>query len=218
MKKIIALIMTLTVVCAAFTACANNGGAENAGNNNNVSNAGNANKDYLVYLVTMDKMDQHWVAVDAGASALAKEIGITYKWDAPDTKDNAKQIEILNNAIADGADVIMLAANDPTAISDAVRNAKNNGCKIIYVDSAADESGEATLSTDNYNAGYIAGKTMLEELKKANKSSGKIGVISTNTATVSTMKREAGFRDAIKEDGRFTLLTTEYKDGDAAAS
>ncbi len=216
MKKILALLMSVILILSLFTACSDNGGTNNGGNN--ATQANSANKDFLVYLVTMDKMDQHWVAVDAGASALAKEIGVTYKWDAPDTKDNAKQIEILNNAIADGADIIMLAANDPTAISDAVRSAKNSGCKIIYIDSAADESGEATLSTDNYNAGYIAGKTMLEELGKAGKTSGSIGIISTNTATASTMKRETGFRDAIKEDGRFTILTTEYKDGDAAAS
>jgi ribose transport system substrate-binding protein len=55
----------------------------------------------LVYLITMDKMDMHWVSVDAGASAMAKALGVDYKWDAPDGKDNADQIEALNNAIAE---------------------------------------------------------------------------------------------------------------------
>jgi ribose transport system substrate-binding protein len=149
---------------------------------------------------------------------MAAIAGINYKWDAPDKKDNAKQIECVNNAVADGANLILLAANDPVAISTAVADAKAKGVKIIYVDSPANEAAIATLSTDNYGAGKTAGQTMLKELDGAGKSSGSIGIISVNTATNSTMNREAGFRAAIEADGRFTILTTEYKDGDAAAS
>ena len=32
------------------------------------------------------------------------------------------------------------------------------------------------------------------------------------------MNREKGFREAITKDGKFTLLTTEYKDGNFASS
>lgn len=172
----------------------------------------------LVYLITMDRMDQHWVAVDEGAKTMAEALGLSYKWDAPDVKDNAKQIEALNNAVAEGAALILLAANDPVAISMAVKDAKDAGVKIIYVDSPAEEPAIATLSTDNYNAGVLAGQTMIANLDEIGQASGKIGVISVNTATNSTMLREKGFRQAIADDGRFEVLETEYKDGDAAAS
>lgn len=172
----------------------------------------------LVYLVTMDRMDQHWVAVDEGASAMAAALGLEYKWDAPDVKDNAKQIEVINNAVAEGAKLIMIAAVDPVAISMAVKEAKDAGVKIIYVDSPAEEKPIATLSTDNKNAGKLAGETMIQNLDEAGVTEGKIGIISVNTATNSTMLREAGFRGAIEEDGRFEILETEYRDGDAAAS
>src|SRR5664279_2544481 len=94
--------------------------------------------DGSVYLITMDKMDQHWVKVDEGAKTMAKALGLKYKWDAPDVKDNAKQIEAVNNAVADKASLILLAANDPKAISAVVKNAQAKGVKIIYVDSGAD--------------------------------------------------------------------------------
>ncbi len=170
-----------------------------------------------VYLITMDKMDQHWVKVDEGAKTMAKSLGLKYKWDAPDAKDNAKQIEAVNNAVADKASLILLAANDPKAISEAVKNAQAKGVKIIYVDSSAEVPAIATLSTNNLQAGVLAGKTMIDELKAAGRTSGKIGIISVNTATNSTIERENGFRDVVKAAG-FTILTTEYKDGDAAAS
>lgn len=173
--------------------------------------------DGSVYLITMDKMDQHWVKVDEGAKTMAKALGLKYKWDAPDVKDNAKQIEAVNNAVADKAGLILLAANDPKAISATVKNAQAKGVKIIYVDSGADAPAIATLSTNNFQAGALAGKTMVDELKAAGKAAGKIGIVSVNTATNSTMERENGFRGVVKGAG-YTILTTEYKDGDAAAS
>lgn len=174
-------------------------------------------KGKTVYLITMDKMDQHWVKVDEGAKTMAAAMGLKYKWDAPDVKDNAKQIEAVNNAVADKANLILLAANDPKAISAAVKNAQSKGVKIIYVDSGADVPAIATLSTNNFQAGALAGKTMVDELKAAGKTAGKIGIVSVNTATNSTMERENGFRGVVKAAG-YTILTTEYKDGDAAAS
>ncbi len=213
MKKIIAVLLSVLLAFSMLAAC---GRGSTTGDNG--GNGNSANENLKIYLITMDKMDQHWVSVDKGAAAMAKQLGVTYKWVAPDVKDNAKQIESVNNAVADGADLIMLAANDPVAISQSIKNAKEQGVKIIYVDSPADEVGIATLSTDNYNAGILAGETMLEELKAAGVTSGKIGIIGVNTATNSSMNRERGFREAIENDGRFTILTTEYKDGNAAAS
>ena len=148
---------------------------------------------------------------------MAAALGLKYKWDAPDVKDNAKQIEAVNNAVADKANLILLAANDPKAISAAVKNAQSKGVKIIYVDSGAEVPAIATLSTNNFQAGALAGKTMIDELKAAGKSAGKIGIVSVNTATNSTMERENGFRGVVSAAG-YTILTTEYKDGDAAAS
>jgi ribose transport system substrate-binding protein len=148
---------------------------------------------------------------------MAKALGLKYKWDAPEAKDNAKQIEAINNAVADKANLILLAANDPKAISTAVKNAQSKGVKIIYVDSPAEVPVIATLSTNNLQAGVLAGQTMVDELKAAGKTAGKIGIISVNTATNSTMNREKGFREVVGAAG-YKILTTEYKDGDAAAS
>lgn len=207
MKRLLSLMLVALLGLTALTGCTQK-----------EANATETSQDQkTVYLITMDKMDQHWVNVDNGAKTMAGGLGLKYKWDAPDVKDNAKQIEAVNNAVADNADLILLAANDPQAISAAVKNAKEKGVKIIYVDSAANEPAIATLSTNNYQAGALAGQTMIDELGAIGKKSGKIGIIGVNTATNSTMDRENGFR-AVVEAAGYELLTTEYKDGDAAAS
>lgn len=169
-----------------------------------------------VYLITMDQMDQHWQNVNAGCEkAVAEFGGIDYKWLAPDVKDDNKQIESINNAVAGGADVILLAANGPDAVTAALKEATSAGVKIIYVDSAADYPGEQILATDNEAAGTTAGQQMINELKARGVTSGSIGIINVNAATASTVAREAGFRKAF-EGTAYNILETQYCNGDAA--
>jgi len=148
----------------------------------------------------------------------ADEIGnVDYKWMAPDKKDDAQQIERVNNAIADGANAIMIAANGPDAISASLEDAKAKGIKIIYVDSPAKTEGVATFATDNTAAGKTAGEQMIKALEAAGKKDGKIGIVNVNSATASTVARETGFRSAFEGKG-YTLLQTQYGEGDASKS
>lgn len=173
---------------------------------------------YRIFLITMDQMDQHWVTVDAGAKKAVSELGnVTYRWLAPDVKDDAKQIESINNAIAGGADAILLAANGPTAVTSALREATAAGVKIIYVDSPADYPGEQTLATDNEAAGNKAGQELKKALVNKGITSGKLGVVNVNAATASVVQRENGFRAAFKGTA-FQILETQYSEGDAARS
>lgn len=175
-------------------------------------------KNYKIQLITMDQMDQHWANVDKGAKKAVAELGgVDYKWNAPSTKDDAQQIECINNAVAQGADAILLAANGPDAVTSALKEAVSAGVKIIYVDSAANFPGEITLATDNKGAGKTAGLEMLKELKNRGITSGSIGVISVNSATASTVAREEGFRSAFAGTS-FKIFETQYCDGDASRS
>ena len=173
--------------------------------------------DISVILITMDSTDQHWVSVDGGAQKAAEELGVTYQWMAPDKKDDAQQIERVNNAIAAGADAIMIAANGPDAVTAALKEAQAEGIKVVYVDSPANLEAEATFSTDNEAAGHTAGEEMLKALEAEGITEGKIGIVNVNASTDSALKREAGFRSAF-EGTDFELLETQYGEGDAAKS
>lgn len=170
-----------------------------------------------IALITMDSIDQHWVTLNEGAQAQAEELGVTVDFMAPNTKDDAQQIECVNNAVAGGYQAIMVAANGPDAISSALEEAKVQDIKIVYVDSPANVEAEATFSTDNEAAGQTAGETMITKLEENGVTSGKIGIINVNAATASSVARDEGFRKAF-EGTDFELLETQYCDGDAAKS
>lgn len=210
MKHRILIIDTLVVliVTAVFILWHNSTGTEHS------AEAISSVRNNKIYLITMDNQDQFWYAMNNGASDMANLLGVTYTWLAPDQKDTEKQIELLNRAVDEGAKAIMIAANDPIRISSAIEDAKAKSVKILYVDSPAYEEAVITLSTDNYLAGSAAARTMLEELAAVGVTSGKLGIISVNKTTDSTLKREQGFRDVINKDGRFTILDTLYENGD----
>lgn len=161
----------------------------------------------LIALITMDSLDQHWVTLNEGAQKAAGELGVTVKFMAPNTKDDAQQIECVNNAVSAGAKAIIVAANGPDAISSALKEAADAGVKLVYVDSPANVPAEATFSTDNKAAGKTAGEEMKKALEAAGVTSGSIGIINVNAATDSCVAREEGFRSAF--DGTdFELLET----------
>jgi len=76
---------------------------------------------------------------------------------------------------------------------------------------------EATFSTNNKAAGFTAGETMLAELEARGVTEGSIGIVNVNAATQSAVDREMGFREAFEGKG-YTLLETQYGEGDAAKS
>lgn len=174
-----------------------------------------ADGDYKIALITMDSVDQHWVSLKEGAEAEAEADGVTLDFMAPDVKDDAKQIECINNAVAGGYDAIMVAANSEDAISGALQEAVEAGIKIVYVDSPANVEAEATFSTDNKAAGKTAGEEMIKALEEKGITEGSIGIVNINTSTNSTIQREEGFREAL-EGTEYEILETQYCEGDAA--
>ena len=208
MKKALAILLTLVMIVGLMAGC---------GSTSTGEEPAAESKDIKIALITMDSIDQHWITLNEGAQKAAEELGVTVTFMAPNTKDDAQQIEQVNNAVSAGCQAIVVAANGPDAISSALNEAIAAGVKVVYVDSPANVEAEATFSTDNKAAGQTAGETMLAELEAQGITSGSIGIVNVNAATASTVAREEGFRAAF-EGTDFELLETQYGEGDAAKS
>lgn len=174
-----------------------------------------ADGDYKIAVITMDSVDQHWVSLKEGAEEEAKADDVTVDFMAPDVKDDAKQIECINNAVAGGYDALMVAANSEDAVSGALQEAIDAGMKLVYVDSPENVEAEATFSTDNKAAGKTAGEEMIKALEDKGVKDGSIGIVNINNSTNTAIQREAGFREAF-EGTDYELLETQFCEGDAA--
>ena len=215
-KKLFAMFCCMTMLAASLTGCGGQKAAETGADASSATEAASADGSKIA-LITMDSIDQHWVTLNEGAQKAAKELGVVVDFMSPNTKDDAQQIECVNNAVAGGYKAIIVAANGPDAISSALKDAASQGVKIVYVDSPANVEAEATFSTDNKAAGKTAGEEMIKALEAAGVTSGDIGIINVNAATDSCVAREEGFRSAF-DGSSYNLLETQYGEGDAAKS
>lgn len=170
-------------------------------------------RNYKIYLITTDKNYQYWEFMNQGASDMAAQMGLDYIWDAPAERNVERQIEVINRAVNNGADALLVAADDPVLITSVIEDAKARGVKVIYVDSPANEEAIITLATNNYDAGVIAGQTMIAALDELGIEKGSIGIISVAEKENSDL-RDKGFRRSIEADGRFILLDTVYTNGE----
>ncbi len=167
----------------------------------------------IFYLITLDKKEEFSYRLNQGASDMADLTGVNYIWDAPAERVVEEQISVINNAVKNGADLIMLQALDAVGLSGAIEEAKASGVRIIYVDSPAVEEAIVTLATDNYNAGQMAGQLMINELESEGIFTGSIGIIEGLPETVTRTNRKLGFRNVLEQDGRYKLLETQYAQG-----
>jgi len=116
--------------------------------------------------------------------------------------DLNKQFQQIDDFIAAGAQIIVLNAADSAGIAPAVRRAKEAGVIVIASDVTAEGGVDATMTSNNYQAGYIVAKYIAERLN------GKGNVVAIVGDPVSaSLDRKKGFDDAMSEYPNIKVLS-----------
>lgn len=107
----------------------------------------------------------YFVALARGAEAAAKQVNPQAKVTVLSADyDLNKQFSHIDSFIVAGVDLILINAADARAIEPAVRKAKKAGIVVVAVDVAA-AGADATVQTDNIQAGELACGFLAERLK-----------------------------------------------------
>ncbi|PZU82774.1 MAG: sugar ABC transporter [Shinella sp.] len=117
--------------------------------------------DVSACLITKTDTNPFFVKMKEGATAKAKELGITLKSYAGKVDgDHDSQVAAIESCIADGAKGILITASDTKAIVDQVKKAKEAGLLVIALDTPLDpaDAADATFATDNLLAGKLIGQ------------------------------------------------------------
>jgi ribose transport system substrate-binding protein len=98
-----------------------------------------------------------------GFKAAAEKYGITAEYEAPQDFDIALQVKVLEDLISRGVNGIALSALDDKPLIPVVQQALDAGIQILTFDAPAPSSAALSyIGTDNFNAGYAAGKKLAE--------------------------------------------------------
>lgn len=108
--------------------------------------------------------------------------------------DVGKQTNDIEDMIQQGIDILLLNPADSAGIETAVLAAKEAGVIVVAVDAQANGPIDSFVGSRNYDAGYLAGKKMAEDLG----GEGKVAILD-GIPVVPILERVAGFKDAVAE-------------------
>ncbi len=154
-------------------------------------------KKRTIGVVPQGRSHVFWQTIHAGAIAASREAGVEIFWNGPTSEtDYRGQLQIVETMINRRLDAIALAPIDRKAMVAVVERATREKIPVIIFDSGIEtEQFVAHIATDNYLAGRIAAERLATILD----GKGKVAVVAAQPGAASTIAREQGFDDVMRE-------------------
>ena len=152
-----------------------------------------AGDDQLIVGVSWNNFNEpRWAAFDEPAIKAALEAaGAQYiSTDAGSSAE--QQLADVDNLISQGADALIILAQDGTAILPAVQSAIDNGIPVVAYDRLIENPGTLYLSFDNVGVGRIMAETLFPVVPKGN-----YAIIKGNQADANADFLRAGMEEVI---------------------
>lgn len=146
--------------------------------------------------VICKSQDEYWDAVEKGANEAGEELGINITYNAPEDESQVdEQIRLVQEAINNNANGIVIAPLDSEKLNDVLKQATDKNIQVITIDSDVSYDGRKSfVGTDNISAGAIAAR-QAEDIVSDD---GKVAVIAHVEGAQTSIERKSGFIDAMK--------------------
>ncbi|MEH2111986.1 ABC transporter substrate-binding protein [Nostoc sp.] len=213
-KKITIAASLLGIISGSLVGCTNASPDGNTATNTDTKPATNTSAETQtatgngklksVAFTVGDLSNPFFVLMGQATEAEAKKIGgkdvnVTVVSSAYDLNQQANQIE---NFTASNTDIIIVNAADKSGIKPAIEKAKQAGRIVIAVDTGAEGGVDATITTNNVQAGEVSCKYIADRLK------GKGNVVIVNGPPVdSVIQRVSGCENVLSKYPDIKILS-----------
>ena len=137
-RKLLALGLTAIIGATMMAGCGGGGGSTTSQSSDGSSASG------TYAFVAKDVQNPYMQKVYDGFEKACKEIGAEPLYKGPEAATPEKQIEIINQLVAQHVAGIAIAANDADALQPALTEAMDAGIKVISLDSAVNKDSRQT--------------------------------------------------------------------------
>jgi len=163
MKKNLSIALTLLIAGSLVFA----NGSKDAG----AKSGSAAKKDVVIVFIPKISGNAFFEVANDGAQALAKQVGFTVKYDGSPDASVANQVNIINNAVQQGADGIVISSLDAKGLDEALKSARKAGLSVMTWDS--DVSADAREFMTSQGTPEILGKMLVDMGVQSLKERGK---------------------------------------------
>ena len=200
MKRIAAVLMSV-ILCLSLLGCAKNTGEEQ-----NIKSAPDfvplnevvEGRKNIYLIVKIFENSSYWQVIIDGAKDGGDYYGcnVYYSGSYVET-DWESQEKLLDDAVAAGADAILLAPNDSVILSEKIDEIHHKGIPVVLIDTITNtDNYDVCYMTDNLMAGQNAAEEMISLLRKngtSDSDSIQIGIQVGATSSLTIIERLAGF-------------------------
>lgn len=166
------------------------------------------NQDYAFHFVLIpEKIDnEYWRTVEKGARDAAEKYNVYLEYYGPIRTNIDEHIQAIEKAIASKVDGIMVQGLNEDLFVPIINKALDQGIAVITLDTDAEKSRRKSyIGSDNYQAGYLAGKALIADTKGPQ----YVGIVTGRKDATHQKLRIQGFQDAIAEEERIHIVGIE---------
>lgn len=219
MKKVFSILLACVMLCGLFAGCAQDIGQPTdstpptqAGQSaNSEQPSGDEDISFVAAILPSTDIEILVTMMDYLEENL-KARGIDFQLSGA-MFENTKYIELIENYVTMGADVIVTIPMDTAAIKDAVLAAEKAGTHVVFVSSPPEygDSISGGIYSDYYEVGYLAGEMVCAWAKQTYPDLTEIPVaITTAESDADSISRSSGMRDAIAGDDKCFVVYEGY--------
>ncbi|MGZ4446050.1 MAG: rhamnose ABC transporter substrate-binding protein [Nocardioides sp.] len=168
-RRLAAFASVALVASLGLTAC----GGNDSGGSGGSGGGGGAT---TVTFLPKNLGNPYFDTSDAGGKKAVDAFGGTYQEVGPDTATPDAQVPFINTAAQQGVKALVVSADDPKAICDALNQARDAGTKVVTFDSDTDPSCR-DLFINQATADGIA-KTEVDQIAQQINDSGEVAILS----------------------------------------
>ncbi|MFC4402220.1 sugar-binding protein [Gracilibacillus xinjiangensis] len=153
-----------------------------------------------------EEMDHdYWRLVGEGGKDTEEKYDVFVEYTGPRRSNPEEQLELLDIAIKSKVDGIIVQALNDNFLP-MINKAVNEGIPVITIDTDAPDSRRSTyIGTDNYEAGRLAGKTLVEDTN----GEATVGIVTGSFDNAHHQLRVQGFREMVKQEEGIKIVAIE---------
>jgi D-xylose transport system substrate-binding protein len=209
-RYLIAVLTALAIVIAACGDGGEGGDGTTDGGSDTTAAGGGSGEGVTIGFSWNNFNEERWSKFDEPSFVAAIEAeGAEYiKTDAASSEE--QQLADVENLISQGADVLVILAQNTEAILPAVESAASQGIPVIAYDRLIEDERALYLTFDNIGVGRIMAEILFEQV-----SSGNFAIIKGNGADANSDFLREGMEEVIGEAvaaGDITIVCEEYTD------
>ena len=159
-----------------------------------------------VAVIVKSTYSDFWKEVEKGVNTAATEYNIDVTFEGPENEeDYVTQNEMINRAVANGVNAIVISAIDYVKSANALDAAALAGVKILTIDSAVESESVSTfIGTDNLEAGKMAIEAAAKQFPPDSEL--RIGILGCGNTSKNAAQRVEGIREFAASRGNAVII------------